>query len=1362
MNPKRKKLYRALLIIAITIAVGIIANNYLRKQGNKISGEYLKELVKKESKGLYQLEFEEIDLNIFLKTVTIRNLELYATPENREDTINAKNLYEAVVDEVSISLESVFRIYTDKELVVDGIEVINPLVYMTKINPEKQPLKFGRETGELYDVISQYLNLLQINYLKVKSGTIDHSPSKFRLKSIDFAVENFVVADKKKQKRKKIFYSEAINLGVNQQSILLPDSIHQLSFDGFELSTRDSILYFNNFRINARDKINPKEVFQDQNQNIYDIEIPTLELRGINYLKAYEDNFLIVDQVNIPQPNIKIKSVLKSKKDSTPQAQNSIGASLLALFDLIKINDLRIQRGGLDLTLKGDNKQSFLSNNISIELFDISLDSTQRDIQNILNYFKDAEIEINDYDYLLPDNLHEIKFEKLKFRTLDSTLNVKNLRIKPSRNLDDSTLTQFNLNLPSLEMKGVAQNQIYENEIIDLDFLKLINGTINITPPYFRNSDEKKAVITANGLYGILGQYFKYINIDDFSIVNSNLGVGNFLTGEQINLNSESLKIDSTLNSWHQISNNTRIGGKLLNYDFEGNSLLIKNFASSKNLHNIKLDELDLIYQNEDNKVNSGLIELSGIQLDSIINYGIVQIDSIKLDKVDIRLNPESIPNKKDKSATNWKFSEKPINVSLSDSKLKYRQSGNDLSVQNFNLELNYLNDIEIIEAQFLNTKFNNKQLYHQLSAQNISLAKHSNSLDIKNVEIEPNQFFKNLKFKLDIPSIRLSNINKQGLFKSKLLEADSLIGEISNLNLHYIKELNKLKSKNLDSANFNVAFKNILFGIDKTDINIQNDEKIHLIKTQKSVITLTNFTLLKKQNANLFNAENFTFDNDKLYFLSPKKDSLIVNNFYYESFNEEGNIDGIEYIEENKNTQLTFNNIILKGADFYNLLEENQIKIDEISSGRTDLKIEIDGEAKNSLPTEIKLPFESVNIKKSNTRNINVKIYDKKKERNYYVRKADLFINGIKTDSIIHTSQIHKYINSFIFMGKNYKENFSHYTVTANDYSFKYPESNFEANNIKLRSKYSRFDYSQHIEYQNDWFKLDIDQLKLNKVKIDSILKDQKYMVDKLSVINGDFIVFRDLNVPHNRDRRVPMPQKILSELQFAFKVDTVFVNSDIKIHIVPKDASGIGTMSIFIDSGHIYNMRTHHFNSNEVMHLTAKGKLNNKANFNTKVDFPIPSTKSDFHFIGNIGNLNLTALNDMLIPLGAIEVRSGYNEEVNINFKGNDDYAEGKMEFRYNNLKIDILDRQTYQSKGFGNNLKTIFANSFIVSTRNPRWFKLQEGNIFFERIKSRSIFNLWAKALLSGAVSSIGIKKSKEEAKAYYKENKEEIDE
>ena len=83
-------------------------------------------------------------------------------------------------------------------------------------------------------------------------------------------------------------------------------------------------------------------------------------------------------------------------------------------------------------------------------------------------------------------------------------------------------------------------------------------------------------------------------------------------------------------------------------------------------------------------------------------------------------------------------------------------------------------------------------------------------------------------------------------------------------------------------------------------------------------------------------------------------------------------------------------------------------------------------------------------------------------------------------------------------------------------------------------------------------------------------------------------------------------MPQKLLSEMEFAFNVDTVFVNSDIHIHIMPKETSGIGTMTLNIDTGHLFNIRTHHFKNEKPMILQARGQLNEKANFSTKVKFP------------------------------------------------------------------------------------------------------------------------------------------------------------
>ncbi|WMN11288.1 hypothetical protein QYS49_37840 [Marivirga salinae] len=1362
MNRNRKRLYRTIGFAILIISVGYIVNDQLKKMGNRISGEYLQELITKESKGLYQFNYEEIDLNILRKSIEIRNIKLIATPKNREDSINSKNIYEAQVGEVKISLESVLRIYTDKELVVDGIEVIDPLLFMTKINPEKKPLKFGRETGELYDVISQYLELLQINYLKVRSGTVDHSPSNFRLKAIDFNIENFEVSQK--TKRKKIFYSEAINLGVNQQSILLPDSIHELSFDGFELSTKDSILNFNNFKINARDDIDPEKVFQKENQNVYDIDIPTLELKGINYLKAYEDNFLVVKEVNIPKPKIKIQSVLKSKEKNTGQAENSIGASLLALFDLIKINEFKIEEGGLNLTLKGDNQQRFLSDNISIELFNIELDSTQRDIQNIIHYFEHATVEINDYDYLLPDNLHNIKFKKLNFNTIDSTLLVQNLEIKPSRSLDDSTLTQFNLNLPLLEMEGIAHRDIYDNDRINLKNLALSNSKITITPPYLKNSEDQNGMITPERLFKILGKYFKEVKLKKFSVLNTDVSVGEFLVGNSLNIQSHSLKIDSGFHSWHKIADSTLINGQELLYKLENGQFRVSTFQSENNLHSLDLTNLNFTYEDIKDKVKVDYLSFKGIQLDSILHRSKISIDSLTLFKPTINLSYKDLKQKTN-ARNEWGFPDKPINVLLRKGGLKYQiDEYRNLSIADFDVELNYQNEVKLFQVLAKEFLLKDDKLKHQFRLSKLTLPKNPSNLSLYDFQISPYQLNDSLSISIKIPKISFINFNKNALISNKSFEADSMLSLITQLNYTGLSDLKKnFTFSNDHKSEYSFAVKNSKIELTGSSILLLNDEKKKSqIVSSDAKLTLRNLNFPENENQNFFFADDFILSNESFKFYSPSNDTISVRNLNYNSQSQAGEIKEFIFNRSDNSTSLTIGGIKMKNANINEYVQKKQINIQKFSSTKTTLNLRINQDSEK-IPQKVALPFNSLKIQELFSSDINIKIYHEENERDYYVRKADLLINTIAFDSTLNPKEIHHHINSMVFSGKNYRENFGkHYTITANDYTFRYPSSNFAAHNIKMRSKYDRFEYSDHIEFQNDWFKLDVSALKVKKLDIDSLLISQKFIVNKLELENGDFTVFRDLNVPHNEDKKVPMPQKLLSEMDFAFSVDTIFVNSDIHIHIMPKETSGIGTMTLNIDNGYLYNMRTHHFRNTKPMILQATGKLNEKADFSTKVNFPMPSEKSEFHFMGTVGELDLTALNEMLIPLGAIEVRSGFNEEVNINFKGSDEYAEGLIEFRYNNLKVDILDRETYQSKGFGNNLKTIFANSFVVSSKNPRWFSLQEGNIFFERIKSRSIFNFWAKALLSGAVSSIGINKSKEEAKAYYKENKESIEE
>lgn len=1363
MNRKYKRLYRTIGIAFLLIAIGFIVNNQLRKLGNSISEEYLKELVSKESKGLYQINFKYIDLNIFSKSVTIGELSLFSTPENREDSINAKNIYEAQVNQVKIKLESIIRIYTDKELVVDGIEISDPKLFMTKINPEKEPLKFGRETGELYEKISEYLDLLQVNYLKVTSGVVSQSPTNFQLNAIDFKIQDFSVSQD--QKKKKIFYSEAINLGVSQQSILLPDSIHELSFEGFELSTKDSLLNFTNFKISPRKDIDPLEVFQKQKQNVYDIDIPLMELKGINYLKAYEDNFLIVQQVNIPKPKIKIHSVLGSINENTEQAENSILSSLLALFDLIQINDLKIQEGGVNLTLKGDHQQRFLSDNISIDLFNIKLDSTQRDIQDIIHYFEHASVEINDYDYLLPDNLHNIKFKKLNFSTIDSTLSVQDLKIRPSRSPEDSTLTQFNLNLPLLEIEGIAHRDIYDNNRIDLKNLALRNAEIIITSPFMKNDSAQNDIISPQKLYKILGPNLTKIKLDKFSVLNSNLIIADIFSGKSINIQSSSLQIDSTLNSWHMIADSTIIDGQELLYNFKNGQFKVAAFQFENNLHSLYLTKLNLSNAGLGDRIKVEHLSFKGLQFDSIINQKKLNIDSIKLFKPIFDISYRDF-NLQPNQSNVWEFPDEPINIWLSEGVLQYQMDKNrNLKITNFNAELNYHK--ELILSQILANEliFEDNELKHQIYLSKLNVPKNKDRLLLQDIQIKPNKTNDSLSIDLSIPEVSFINFNKDAFIQAKKFKADSMLIKISQLNYAGPTDLKKyFKQTEKNESEFGFAFLNSRIELESSSIQLFDlDNRTSQINNSDAKIEFQNFNFPQEENQNLLYVDNFTISNEYFSHFSTDKDTIRIRDINYSSINKNGEMQEFSFYGSDSITSLKIKNVQLINTNLIDYFETDQLAIQELSSEKTTFKLIIKKQEKTSLPESIDLPFKKLNIEKVLLEDINIEVYHEERERSYHIREADLAINSLDLDATLNPKKIHQHIQSLIFRGEQYKENFGkHYTILADNYTFRYPESSFEAIDIKLRSKYDRFEYNEHIDFQNDWFNLDLSSLKLEQINIDSLLEDQKFIAKKLALNKGDLTVFRDLNVPHNNNRIVPLPQSFLNNSDFAFRVDSIFVNSNIHVQIVPKESSTIGNLVLNIDSGYVFNMRTHHFRSIEPMLLKAKGKLNEEADFNIKVDFPMPSEKSEFNFLGNIGPMDLQNLNQMLVPLGAVEIRSGYNEGVNINFTGNDEFSLGLMEFRYKDLKIDVLDKDTYQSSGFANNLKTIVANSFVIQSKNPRWFKLQNGDIFFKRDKSRSIFNYWAKSLLSGAVSSIGINKSKVEAKAYYRENMKEIKE
>jgi hypothetical protein len=1360
MRKALKPILKILIITVLVVPAIIIGNNRLENLGNETAAEIITDLIRTESKGLYELDFEHLEVNILLRTVRVFKAQLTPNYAQISDSSTISNVYQVSVDYLDIDLQSVWKLYTTNELLIKGVNVVNPLISMTKVNPEKKAIKFGRETGELYEIISDYLDLLHIEYFHVTGGGINHYPSKLSLNTINFGITDFTL-DSVKNKR-KVFYSEDINLGLNNQVIDLPDSIHVLSFDGFKLSTKDSILSFTNLKIAAKTSINVEKSFQEDQQNIYNIAIPVLELKGINYLKVYEDNHLVIDEVNIPKPIINIMSVSAAASDEKEEivSENTIGNSLLALFDLIMVKRFKINEADLELVVRINNQQQFKSNNVSIELFDILLDSSNYRINSRTSYFENAKISINEYDYKLPDSLHTIAFKSLAINTFNSSLIVEDFTLKPERKLNNTSISQYDFNIPNISLTGINYQEALIDKRMSLTSMVFTNPIINIEPYGRESGDKIDTVFTPKVLQSLLNTYFEEIKATDIQVNNGDVKVGSQFSIKAINLKLENLAIDTAVKSWHDVADSIYLQAKDLNIHLKQGDLLVGNINAGKKLHNFNLTDFSYKDQFKNDFVQSKQLIVNGVQLDSMIQKSIIQINFLSLINPTIELQQRKTNGNQQQS--DWTWPKNPITMKIIDGNFNFKyDSSSSLQIGQFSSELIYKKGIKVISFISNNLQLKDEGLGHKIKIEDLKLPKYNSNVLIKNLRFEPFNDKINFHLNTNIPSLQIINFNREIDFSVNKLKADSLILQVDDMIFEQSHPADEEKDKDSEDI-FGISFKAIVVQIKQTKVEInEQDGKNLTTSIHNAKILLKDFNYPKStSNNSIFYARNVAWESSEIHVKTQDEANFSTGFIHYNSSTKDGNLNNLSYKHTKSNTDVIIKKIEVENWDVKKYIYENIMDIGNLTVAEVGANFTMALSEDKELNNLRYLPFKRLIINNLNTEKIDFNIEVKEKDRFYRTKGANLKLQKLTLDSTFNINELHHSLSAFSLSGKNYKEDIGKfYTISCADYFFSYPGSFFTANDILLESKFNRFEFSRQIQFQTDWFNLKIASLHLKGINLNKLFQEE-LIVRKAEIDEADFTVFRDLQVPLDSSKFVALPQESLRKLKIPVFIDTVKVRANINIFVAADDGSGIGVVSINDLDGGIYGLKSRDDGKNKPIELSTKGKLNKLGDFQANVSFDYPSPKSSFRMNGNIGAMEMTSLNEMMIPIAAVEVRSGMSESVVFNFEGNDDFARGNMDFKYNNLKVNILDGDTYQSSGLSNSLVTFFANSFVVRGQNPNFFKFNQGTIFYERDKSRSIFNYWAKALLSGVVSSIGINSSKEDEKEYY--NKENIEE
>jgi len=328
-------------------------------------------------------------------------------------------------------------------------------------------------------------------------------------------------------------------------------------------------------------------------------------------------------------------------------------------------------------------------------------------------------------------------------------------------------------------------------------------------------------------------------------------------------------------------------------------------------------------------------------------------------------------------------------------------------------------------------------------------------------------------------------------------------------------------------------------------------------------------------------------------------------------------------------------------------------------------------------------------------------------------------------------------------------------YQIYVEQYALQHPRNTLRLNKINLTSEMTPSEYTQTLTYQKDWFNVGADDITFSGLNLERALSQREFYIDKLLVDGVNARIYRDKSVPLNTSVVKELPQGMLRNIDRWIYIDTLQVKGDITHQIKPESREEVAEITFNALDASLFQVTTVDHLAHKPMRLISKGRLADTAPFTAIAEFNMDDPNNPFLFSGQIDQMPLDALNKLLRPLANINIKDGYAEHIGFSMKGNNEIATGEMNFHYENLKIQILNPETYDMQGLNQEIKTFFANTFVIKQNNPTFLVLRPGTIFQRRDSSRVIFHYWGEALLSGAVSSIGINKSRKDEKRYDKE-------
>ena len=1200
------------------------------------------------------------------------------------------NYYYISTPEIKFRNFNISDLYFDQDIEIQSIIVESPKIKLVnKLVKSKTSSKKESKEIDIYKLLKSKLKSITINTLDLNQaqfsfhyGSHLQKPS-FEIDTFNVSLSSFYLDEYTKNDQSRILHSKNIRLNINNFFARLMDNTHILSTGKINLHTDTRSLSAENISLTPLNNKSPKS-------QLLNVKLSSLDIKGADFYTLYHNNTFTISKLTAGNSSTNIK--LFKKDDKVKNKSNKVLGSLMGTF-MTSLYVRSIQLNKANFKINSYLKDSLLNEikgKINLNLQRFYVESSDSIKNNKLFNSERFKLELFNYSQFLKDHLHILKVEEVYMSNTDSLVRISKLSIKPKikthqelAGYNKSKLINFHIE--GSEVNGIDIPEAYENKDLTIK-------TILITQPSLE-----------------LRNYVDLQLIKDTSSI--------------IELNKGTSQIDSLLTD--SLVHKNTITSLLSDY-FE--RIKIGNFSLWKS--NFKFIDIDSL--NQKDLVMSGNLSatVKGFDYDYQMNtesYGFANSENFnfELDNFYRKVSDKRYLLKIKKA----KFSAKDSLFSADIIRIFPTPNVHDSM---------YNNLIWTIYSPKLETK-----------GININAFLNENILDLGTIKLinpsialtrqEKKNTLNKKTAKIDAKQSRTKN-NNQNNFPFEKIITDSLIIEDGAFGI--------LKNKfDLRNQIFNTNF-NIQLGGFQLDSNIINNP-IETLKEINTIIQLQNFRYLLPKN-------NYFIDIDKLYFNSKNGIAQIYDIGYYPQNTtiDKGNK------EKTKLETLHVPMIIFNNFSFEDLLSQKLVS-DTLSINKADIFLttgNIDSN-QNKNPLEINLYqktkkiFKGINLSHIQINDASIKIRKIKEGspnvtdyNKVYGTISNLIIDSTHQndkDRLFNTSDIAFRINDFELDTKN-----ELYKIKIKELGFSTGLKRVYANLISMNPTIERDALVEKAKKEIKLVYLNVNELIATEFDFRNFLSSQKIITERININDFKLHSYKNKHFPLDSIVKIALPIDYMLKARNYIKIDTVNINNSyIGVELLGANSMETGYFDITRLNGTITGLS----NDKELIDnglttkLKARGLIMDEGLLTASFRFPLNSKYGDYFYGGKLNSMEMAAFNPLLENLFFVSIRDGIIDSMSFNISANEDYAEGKMKFGYNNLKFDIRNKKKTDSlivakRGF----VSMAANS-IIKDNNPRRKngRLQEDRIYFERDVYHSIFHYWTLSTVSGIQSTMGFK-------------------